>query len=127
MLRPPYTTYNRLYVYHLDLDHIPEVQSPDLIGIWMEDKTAVLFFHTPAQDIIKKYASRKIVRLFTKLTWIIMTGRQGNRLHPLQCMICRFLLSGKVITLILFLTRVSYLAAAFTRQLVFAFKFCSNT
>ncbi|MFP3982363.1 MAG: 50S ribosomal protein L11 methyltransferase [Desulfurivibrionaceae bacterium] len=53
MLKPPYTFYEHLYVYHLDLPHIPKVNDPDLIGVWMEDDTAVLFFHREKDALIK--------------------------------------------------------------------------
>ena len=52
MLQPPYTHYDRLYVYHLDLKAIPEVNDPDLIGVWIEDDMAVLFFHLPKEDLV---------------------------------------------------------------------------
>jgi ribosomal protein L11 methyltransferase len=45
MLRPPYTSYDRLHVYYLDQKALPPVTDPDLIGIWIEDETAILFFH----------------------------------------------------------------------------------
>lgn len=43
MLRPPYTEYKHLYVYYLDKKTLPPVTDPDLIGIWIEDETAILF------------------------------------------------------------------------------------
>ncbi len=52
MLRPPYTSYNRLYVYHLDLEQLPQFDEPDLIGIWIEDNSAVLFFHKPKERFV---------------------------------------------------------------------------
>jgi ribosomal protein L11 methyltransferase len=54
MLRSPYTQYNRLYVYHLDMVNIPKVDDPDLIGVWTEDNTAVLFFHKNKDDVVAK-------------------------------------------------------------------------
>ena len=45
MLHLPYTAYDRLHVYYLDQKDIPPVEDPDLIGIWIEDETAILFFH----------------------------------------------------------------------------------
>jgi ribosomal protein L11 methyltransferase len=45
MLRPPHTRYRRLYVYHLSLAAMPEIDDPDYIGGWIEDGTAILFFH----------------------------------------------------------------------------------
>lgn len=58
MLHPPYTHYDRLYVYHLDLKAIPEVNDPDLIGIWIEDDMAVLFFHHSKEDLVTDICQR---------------------------------------------------------------------
>lgn len=52
MLKSPYTEYTRLFVYHLDMINIPTVDDPDLIGIWIEDNTAVLFFHKNKDDLV---------------------------------------------------------------------------
>lgn len=52
MLRPPYESYNRLYVYHLDRNDISDLNDPDLIGIWIEDDTSVLFFHQPKDLLV---------------------------------------------------------------------------
>ena len=54
MLRPPYTHYSRLYTYHLDLKNLPAIDDPDLIGAWIEDDPAVLFFHRPKKQLVKK-------------------------------------------------------------------------
>ncbi len=54
MLKSPYTEYNRLFVYHLDMTHIPEVDDPDLIGIWIEDNTAILFFHENKDALVAR-------------------------------------------------------------------------
>jgi ribosomal protein L11 methyltransferase len=58
MLRPPYQSYDRLYVYHLDMAEIPAFDDPDLIGIWIEDKTAVLFFHQAKDSLVADLCSR---------------------------------------------------------------------
>ena len=50
MLRDPYAHYSRLYVYYLDRLKLPPIDHPDLIGIWIEDEHAILFFHT-AQEM----------------------------------------------------------------------------
>ncbi len=52
MLRSPYTHYKHLYVYHLDMMRIPVVEDQDLIGIWIEDNTAVLFFHKDKDELV---------------------------------------------------------------------------
>jgi len=54
MLRPPYTRYERLYVYHLDLPDVPGLQDPDLIGTWIEDGSAILFFHKNKDRLIQE-------------------------------------------------------------------------
>jgi ribosomal protein L11 methyltransferase len=58
MLRPPYQSYDRLYVYHLDKADIPAFADPDLIGIWIEDETAVLFFHRTKDRLVAELCSR---------------------------------------------------------------------
>ncbi len=52
MLRAPYTHYDRLHVYYLDRRDFPQVQDPDLIGTWIEDDTAILFFHKAKEELI---------------------------------------------------------------------------
>lgn len=51
MLRHPHIHYSRLYVYYLDRLKLPPIDHPDLIGIWIEDEHAILFFHT-VQDML---------------------------------------------------------------------------
>ena len=52
MLRHPYTEYDRLHVYYLDRRDLPLIDDPDLIGVWIEDDTAILFFHTPKDEFV---------------------------------------------------------------------------
>lgn len=52
MLKPPYTRYEQLYVYYLDRRTLPPILDRDLIGTWIEDDTAILFFHRPKPDLI---------------------------------------------------------------------------
>jgi len=52
MLKKPYTRYDQLYVYNLDQCTLPDFEDPDLIGIWIEDDTAILFFHKPKEEFI---------------------------------------------------------------------------
>ena len=59
MLRPPHTSYSRLHVYHLDLKDRPEINDPDLIGVWIEDDTSVLFFHRPKDELVADICLRK--------------------------------------------------------------------
>ncbi len=54
MLRPPHTCYNHLYVYHLDLIGLAQIANPDLIGVWIEDDTSVLFFHTAQDKLVEQ-------------------------------------------------------------------------
>ncbi|MCI5165060.1 MAG: methyltransferase domain-containing protein [Candidatus Electrothrix sp. GM3_4] len=53
MLKPPYTEYKRLHVYYLDQRNLPPISDPDLIGIWIEDETAILFFHQAKEELIQ--------------------------------------------------------------------------
>lgn len=52
MLRPPYTKYDRLFVYHLDTIDIPEINDPDFIGTWHEDDNGIIFFHTNKDEFM---------------------------------------------------------------------------
>lgn len=58
MLCPPYTRYDRLYVYHLDKKNICGFTDPDLIGVWIEDETAILFFHKEKSAVIDRLCHR---------------------------------------------------------------------
>lgn len=53
MLRSPYTEYQRLHVYYLDQRDLPLITDPDLIGIWIEDEKAILFFHQAKEAFIR--------------------------------------------------------------------------
>jgi len=53
MLRHPYTKYNRLHVYYLDRRDLPVIDDPDLIGVWIEEDTAILFFHTAKDEYVR--------------------------------------------------------------------------
>lgn len=53
MLRPPHTRYDRLFVYYFDRLDLPPVHDPDLIGTWVEDDNAILFFHRAKDDLVR--------------------------------------------------------------------------
>ncbi|MEA3468794.1 MAG: 50S ribosomal protein L11 methyltransferase [Thermodesulfobacteriota bacterium] len=53
MLRPPYTHYDQLYVYNFDRIDLGLIDDPDLIGTWIEDDTAILFFHKEKQRLVE--------------------------------------------------------------------------
>ncbi|MDH3328137.1 MAG: 50S ribosomal protein L11 methyltransferase [Desulfobulbaceae bacterium] len=53
MLRPPFTRYDRLYVYYFDRRDLPLITDPDYIGTWIEDDKAILFFHRAKDALIQ--------------------------------------------------------------------------
>lgn len=57
MLRPPYTEYNRLYVYYFDRKNLPPINDEDYIGTWIEDDKAILFFHRPKDKLVQSLCS----------------------------------------------------------------------
>ncbi len=59
MLRKPHTRYHRLYVYYLDGKDIEITEDPDLIGIWIEDNSAIVFFHQPRDAYINALCRRQ--------------------------------------------------------------------
>jgi len=52
MLQPPYQKYDQLYVYYLDKRELADFSDPDLIGTWIEDESAILFFHQPKEQFV---------------------------------------------------------------------------
>ena len=58
MLKAPYTRYDQLFVYNLDRTDLGPVEDPDLIGIWIEDDTAILFFHKEKEGLVKSICRR---------------------------------------------------------------------
>ncbi len=63
MLKKPYTKYDQLYVYNLDKCELPPVDDPDLIGIWIEDDTAILFFHQPKEELVASLCKQTGARI----------------------------------------------------------------
>lgn len=59
MLRPPYSRYDQIHMYHLDLPSLPAFNDPDLIGAWIEDGTAVMFFHQNKDRFIERLCRLK--------------------------------------------------------------------
>jgi ribosomal protein L11 methyltransferase len=53
MLQAPYTRYDQLYVYNFDRTDLGPVDDTDLIGTWIEDDTAILFFHKEKTDLVE--------------------------------------------------------------------------
>jgi len=58
MLRSPHTRYNRLYVYYFDRLDFPPIDDPDLIGTWVEDDNAILFFHSEKDELVRDICNR---------------------------------------------------------------------
>ncbi len=58
MLKPPYTRYDQLHVYNFDTIDIGPIDDPDLIGTWIEDETAILFFHKDKRKLVKRICTQ---------------------------------------------------------------------
>ncbi len=58
MLKPPYTCYKQLYVYNFDRTDLGAIDDPDMIGTWIEDETAILFFHKEKQELVETIRKR---------------------------------------------------------------------
>jgi ribosomal protein L11 methyltransferase len=64
MLKSPYTRYDQLYVYNFDRIDLGEIDDPDLIGTWIEDDTAILFFHKEKKSFVEnicRHSNAKII------------------------------------------------------------------
>lgn len=82
MLRPPYTRYQRLYTYHLDLGDLPAINDPDLIGTWLEDETAILFFHRPKERLIKGLCETTGAKLIYEADLAYTDWEAGREITP---------------------------------------------
>jgi len=82
MLRPPYTQYNRLYTYHLDLKDLPAIDDPDLIGTWIEDETAILFFHRPKERLVETLCEASGAKLIYEADLDYTDWEAGREIEP---------------------------------------------
>ncbi len=63
MLKHPYTRYDQLYVYNFDRTDLGQIDDPDLIGTWIEDETAILFFHKEKKTLIEEIKKRNNAKI----------------------------------------------------------------
>ena len=63
MLRSPHTRYHRLHVYYLDRKDIEIAEDPDLIGTWIEDDNAIVFFHRSRDTYMQELCRRQGARI----------------------------------------------------------------
>ena len=84
MLQPPYTKYDQLYVYHLDLPEVPELVDPDLIGAWQEDNTVILFFHQDKEAFIKEFCREKNCQVVYQADLSYLDWEAGHEIKPFK-------------------------------------------
>ncbi len=59
MLRKPHTRYHRLHVYYLNRKDVEIADDPDLIGTWIEDDSAIVFFHRSREAYMQELCRRQ--------------------------------------------------------------------
>jgi ribosomal protein L11 methyltransferase len=82
MLRPPHERYQRLHVYHLDSVDLPRVDDPDLIGIWLEDGSPILFFHRDKDELIARLCNERGCRLIYQAELDYADWEAGQDITP---------------------------------------------
>ncbi len=63
MLKPPHQQYDHLWVYNFNTTDIGQIDDPDHIGTWIEDDTALLFFHHDKKELIESIRREKKAKL----------------------------------------------------------------
>lgn len=82
MLRPPHIRYHRIYTYHLDRAGLPAFDDPDLIGVWEEDGTAILFFHASRAELVQELCRASGARLVYQADVDYDDWEAGRQLIP---------------------------------------------
>lgn len=82
MLRPPHKKYEHLFVYHLDMPTVPHVSDPDLIGTWIEDGTAILFFHTEKEQLIQNICTDTGSKVIYQADLSYEDWEAGQKIEP---------------------------------------------
>ncbi len=57
MLKPPHSRYNNLHIYNINTSQII-IDDPDLIGIWKEKDSALIFFHINKDELMNKLSKK---------------------------------------------------------------------
>jgi nitroreductase len=74
--------YKRLYTYHLDIKDLPEVIDPDLIGTWIEDDTAILFFHRPKERFVEELCQKSGAKVIYQADLDYSDWEAGREIGP---------------------------------------------
>ena len=63
MLRAPYKKYTDLYIYNVNTSNI-QIDDEDLIGIWKDEGTSLIFFHKNKHHLFKELESKGVKVIF---------------------------------------------------------------
>jgi len=70
LLRPPYKFYKDLHIYSIDTSNL-KLNDPDLIGIWKDEDTSLIFFHKEKKSLIESLSKKYNFKIlyYTKIPY----------------------------------------------------------
>ncbi len=82
MLKPPYTTYSRIYTYHIEGTGLPDLDNQDFIGGWIEEGKTILIFHRPKDELLEALCRKHNCSIFYQADIDYKDWEMGREVVP---------------------------------------------